>query len=146
MSSVTGKFHISKVEHGKGKQPLAFTCKIALFQRRTLLIGRRIVLLLMSYIAIVYSTLCLAFAAFPVLYQEARGWSQGIGGLSFLGVAVGIIPSIGLTVYGNSRYNRAAANYGGTAPPQQRLPHTVLGANVLAIGVFMFGWTKYLKI
>jgi hypothetical protein len=32
-----------------------------------------------------YRTLYLLFAAFPIVFQLHRGWSEGIGGLAFLG-------------------------------------------------------------
>jgi len=33
--------------------------------------------------------------AFPIVYREHRGWSEGIGGISFSGEAVGILLGIG---------------------------------------------------
>jgi hypothetical protein len=32
-----------------------------------------------------HRTLYLLFAAFPIVFQLHRGWSEGIGGLAFLG-------------------------------------------------------------
>lgn len=32
-----------------------------------------------------FRTLYLLFAAFPIVFQVHRGWSEGIGGLAFLG-------------------------------------------------------------
>jgi hypothetical protein len=34
---------------------------------------------------IYHRTLYLLFAAFPIVFQIHRGWSEGIGGLAFLG-------------------------------------------------------------
>lgn len=31
------------------------------------------------------------FTAFPIVFQEGRGWSTGVGGLAFLGLAGGMI-------------------------------------------------------
>jgi hypothetical protein len=31
------------------------------------------------------------FGAFPIVFQQQRGWSPGISGLAFLGVLVGFI-------------------------------------------------------
>lgn len=146
LSSITGKVYVSKMEHDKGKQRLAAIYKTALSRPWVLLIREPIVLLLSIYMAIVYGTLYLTFAAFPIVYQDARHWSQGIGGLAFIGVAVGMVLGIMLTVYDNRRYNLAASKHGGAAPPEERLPPTMIGAVVLPVGLFIFAWTNYPKI
>lgn len=43
-----------------------------------------IVSLFAVYAAVVYGSLYMCFAAFPVVFQEERGWSQGVGGLAFI--------------------------------------------------------------
>jgi MFS family permease len=142
MSEMTGQVYVSKIEHDKGKQSLLMTYKIALSRPWILLTREPIVLLLSIYTAIVYGTLYLTFAAFPIVYEEARGWSQGEGGLAFIGVAVGMVFGIVLTIHDNWRYNRAAAKYGGSAPPEERLPPAIIGASVLPLGLFIFAWTN----
>ena len=146
LSSMTGKVYVSKIEHEKGKQRLVAIYKTALSRPWVLLLREPIVLLLSIYTALVYGTLYLTFAAFPIVYQNARHWSQGVGGLAFIGVAVGMILGIMLTVYDNQRYNRAAAKHGGAAPPEERLPPTMIGAVVLPVGLFIFAWTNYPRI
>ena len=54
--------------------------------------------------AIIYGTLYMLFGAFPICFQEARGWSEGIGSLAFLGIAIGILLAIMLAPLGNKRY------------------------------------------
>jgi hypothetical protein len=44
------------------------------------------------------------FAAFPIVFQRDRGWSAGIGGLPFCGVAVGMILAVIYTIPENKRY------------------------------------------
>lgn len=39
-------------------------------------------------------SLYMLFAAMPIVYQTERGWSEGLGGLSFLGITVGILFSV----------------------------------------------------
>jgi hypothetical protein len=47
------------------------------------------------------------FAAFPIVFQQERGWSPGIGGLSFLGVLVGFILALAYIIFiENPRYTR----------------------------------------
>ncbi|GAB1212152.1 hypothetical protein ATERTT37_001282 [Aspergillus terreus] len=143
LSKMTGHVYVSKIEHDRGKQSILQVYKVALSRPWALLIREPIVLFLSIYTAIVYGTLYLTFAAFPIVYQEGRGWSQGVGGLAFIGVAVGMVLGILLTIIDNKRYNRAAAECGGAAPPEERLPPTMLGATVLPVGLFIFAWTTY---
>jgi hypothetical protein len=47
------------------------------------------------------------FAAFPIVFQQERGWSPGIGGLSFLGVLVGFMLALCYIIFvDNPRYAR----------------------------------------
>lgn len=49
----------------------------------------------------------LLFGAFPIVFQEERGWSPGIGGLSFIGVLVGCMLAVVYSVaWENPRYAR----------------------------------------
>lgn len=54
------------------------------------------------------------FAAFPIVFQQQRGWSPGIGGLAFLGVAVGMMAAVFYSMYDNARYANTAATSGGS--------------------------------
>jgi hypothetical protein len=92
--------------------------------------------------AIIYGTLYLLFAAFPIVYQQKRGWSPGIGGLAFSGVAVGMVIAVAYCLWDNKRYKRVAASAGGFAPPEARLPMSMVGACALPIGLFWFAWTN----
>lgn len=82
------------------------------------------------------------FAAFPIVFQQQRGWSPGIGGLAFLGVAVGMMTAVFYSMYDNARYAKTAASLGGHAPPEARLPPALIGSVLLPIGLFWFAWTN----
>jgi Major Facilitator Superfamily len=96
--------------------------------------------------AIIYGTLYMMFAAFPIVYQQNRGWSEGIGGLAFIGIAVGMMAAIVYNIPDNNRYNRVADKNGGNAPPEARLPPSMIGSVFLPIGLFWFAWTNYPSI
>jgi hypothetical protein len=94
--------------------------------------------------AIVYGTLYLMFAAYPIVYQEARDWSEGIGGLPFLAILIGMLFAVGYTIlYDNTRYQKTTDRHGGFAPPEARLPAAIVGGIALPIGLFWFSWTNY---
>lgn len=81
------------------------------------------------------------FAAMPIVYQEHRGWSEGKGGLSFLGITLGIVfASITvIPIYFNYRNKTTAAK--GRLAPEERLPSAMFGAISLTVGLFWFAWT-----
>ncbi|KAL9065742.1 MAG: hypothetical protein Q9161_008026 [Pseudevernia consocians] len=151
MSKKTGKVYKSKIEYDRGqKQSLSQSFKIALSRPWVLLLKEPIVLLLSIYMAIIYGTLYMMFAAFPIVYQQNRHWSEGIGGLAFLGVAVGMIGAVIYTIPDNNRYLRAEA--AGIAKgevgaaPEARLPPAMIGSVCIPIGLFIFAWTNYPSI
>ncbi|KAF6808985.1 major facilitator superfamily transporter [Colletotrichum musicola] len=142
LSSMTGKVYISKYEAHQPRKTVAQQFKVALSRPWILLFKEPIVLLTAIYMAIVYGTLYMLFAAFPIVFQRHRGWSPGIGGLAFLGVAVGMIVAVIYTGFDSRRYTKVAAAHGGFAPPEARLPPSMVGACLLPIGLFWFAWTN----
>lgn len=82
------------------------------------------------------------FAAFPIVFQQQRGWSPGVGGLAFLGVAVGMMMAVSYSIYDNARYAKVLEANNGRAPPEARLPPALIGSVLLPIGLFWFAWTN----
>ncbi|KAL1844514.1 hypothetical protein VTK73DRAFT_2389 [Phialemonium thermophilum] len=142
LSRLTGKHYVSKLDLERGKITLAQAIQTSLLRPWILLFREPIVLLLSIYMAIIYGTLYLLFGAFPIVFQEYRGWNQGIGGLAFLGITVGMVLAVAYTIPENLRYNRIAAESGGFAPPEARLPPAIVGSVALPIGLFWFAWTN----
>lgn len=142
----TGKVYIPIMEKQQGKVTPKKAFNTALARPWALLFREPIVLLISIYMAIIYGTLYMLFSAFPIVYQQNRGWSQGIGGLSFLGVAVGMLIGVGYSIWDNGRYARAEEKHNGEAPPEARLPPGLIGAVALPIGMFWFAWTNYPSI
>lgn len=95
------------------------------------------------------------------VYQQARGWNAGVGGLPFLGVCVGMmggkfdesmhaqLPELSFwfiacaytIIYDNNRYIKQVDKHGGRAPPEARLPPSMLGGFLLVIGLAWFAAT-----
>lgn len=146
LSKKTGKAYISFLDKKHGKPVASQAFKKALARPWVLLFVEPIVLLISIYMAILYGTLYMLFGAFPIVYQELRGWSEGIGGLAFLGVAVGMILGVIYSAIDNRRYARLERKYSGNAPPEARLPPAMVGAVALPIGMFWFAWTNYPSI
>ncbi|KAI1451385.1 MFS general substrate transporter [Annulohypoxylon moriforme] len=142
LSKMTGKHYLSVIDRDQGRMSLGESFKIALSRPWILLFREPIVFLMSLYMAIVYGTLYMLFAAFPIVYQQYRGWSAGIGGLAFLGILVGMLFAITYTFPDNKRYIRVQEEHGGFAPPETRLVPTLVGCLFLPIGLFWFAWTN----
>lgn len=89
LSKITGKVYRSKLEIDQGKISLKESFKTALSRPWILLLREPIVFLLSLYMTIVYGTLYMLFAAYPIVFEGVRGWNQGVGSLPFLGIMVG---------------------------------------------------------
>ncbi|KAM0559556.1 hypothetical protein ACHAPJ_004079 [Fusarium lateritium] len=142
LSKKTGKVYISKIDVGRPHTTVSTQFKIALLRPWILLFKEPIVLLTSIYMAIIYGTLYLCFAAFPIVFQQGRGWSPGTGGLAFIGIAVGMLFAVAGTILDQKRYMRAAEAAGGHAPPEARLPPTLVGSILIPVGLFWFAWTN----
>ena len=146
LSKQTGKKYISALEKQRGKTTPAEAFKKALARPWALLFTEPIVLLISCYMAILYGTLYMLFGAFPIVFEQDRGWSQGISGLAFSGVAVGMTGGVVYSLFDNKRYATVEKNHNGEAPPEARLPPAMVGAVALPIGMFWFAWTNYPSI
>lgn len=146
LGKMTGKVYVSKLELERGKVSLKDAFSTALSRPWVLLIFEPIVLLLSVYMAIIYGTLYMLFAAYPIVYQQHRGWNEGVGGLPFLGVMVGMLFAVACTLPDNKRYIRVANKHGGFAPPESRLPPCLVGGIAIPVGLFWFAWSKFLVL
>lgn len=146
LSKITGKEYVSKADAALPRKTLSGQLKVTLSRPWALLFKEPIVFLTSIYMAIIYGTLYLCFAAFPIVFQspypEGWGWKPGVGGLSFVGIAIGMMASTIGSILDNKRYARVAAKCGGLAPPEARLPPALAGAVLLPIGLFWFAWTN----
>uniref|UniRef100_A0A1Y1LQU3 Major facilitator superfamily (MFS) profile domain-containing protein n=2 Tax=Photinus pyralis TaxID=7054 RepID=A0A1Y1LQU3_PHOPY len=146
LSKRTGKVYISKVDAAMPRKTLFGQIKVNLSRPWVLLFKEPIVFLTSIYMAILYGTLYLCFAAFPIVFQspypQGWGWRPGVGGLSFVGIAIGMIASATGSILDNGRYARTAAKHGGVAPPEARLPPAIAGSVLLPVGLFWFSWTN----
>ncbi len=136
LSKLTGRVHKSKLEIDNGPKSPKEIFRTALLRPWALLFREPIVLILATYIAIVYGTLYMFFGAFPIVYQEYRRWGEGLGGLAFIGVAIGILLGVAYAVPENSRYNKLVSKAKGQIlSPEQRLVPAMVGAPWIPIGV-----------
>ncbi|KAJ9283852.1 hypothetical protein DTO021C3_8536 [Paecilomyces variotii] len=146
LSKITGKVYRSKLDIERGKVSLGSAFKTSLSRPWILLFREPIVFLLSIYMAIIYGTLYMLFAAYPIVYQGGRGWNPGVGSLPFLGIMVGMLAAVLYTIPDNKRYIRTQEKHGGFAPPEARLVPCLLASIAVPVGLFWFAWTNYPSI
>ncbi|KAJ3574262.1 hypothetical protein NPX13_g4423 [Xylaria arbuscula] len=145
LSKITGHSYISKLEVGRPKKTAAQSFAMAFVRPWVLLFREPIVSLLSLYLAVIYGTLYLMFAAFPIIFNAQRNWSEGISGLAFLGIAVGTVISVAAFGFDQVRYRKICEANGGGPVPEARLPLAVIGSFFLPVGLFLFAWTNGLN-
>ncbi|KAF2028869.1 MFS general substrate transporter [Setomelanomma holmii] len=140
LTKQTGTLHLVS---GVTPKPILQQLRIGALRPWIMLIYEPIVTLLSLFLSVVYGTLFLLFAAYPIVFQQVRGWPQGVASLPFLPIIIGIILSLFYVAFiDQKRYAKVVAKYNGAAPPEARLPPAMLGAAALPIGLFWFGWTN----
>ncbi|PLN83752.1 major facilitator superfamily domain-containing protein [Aspergillus taichungensis] len=143
LSKITGKVYRSQLDIEQGKMSPRDAFATALSRPWILLFREPIVFLLSLYMAIVYGTLYMLFAAYPIVFQFVRGWNQGVGSLPFLGIMVGMLLAVAYNFIDNRRYVKTQAKHGGFAPPESRLPPCMVASIAIPVGLFWFAWTNY---
>jgi multidrug resistance protein len=138
LSQKSGNVYVSILEVKNGGVEVTEVFGKALKRPWVLLFGEPIVLIASTYMSILYGTIYMFMGAFPIVYSQDRGWSPGIGGLAFLGLAVGMLLGLLYTIMDNARY----AKLGKFATPESRLPPGMIGAISLPVGMFAFAWTS----
>jgi hypothetical protein len=84
----------------------------------------------------------LFFEAYPVAFQEDRGWDEGVGALPFLALTVGVVFGGFLIAYTSKTRFKRALEREGRVVPEQRLPPMMIGGFVFPAGMFWFAWTS----
>jgi MFS family permease len=95
------------------------------------------------YLALVYGILYLFFEAYPISFNEVRGWkSLGVAALPFIGIMIGVLCGAALIIYTTkTRFARKLAKHGKVVP-EERLVPMMIASVLLPIGLFWFGWTS----
>jgi len=114
--------------------------RIYLMRPFVMIVQEPILLLVTAYMSFIYGIVYLFFEAFPVSFQEQRGWSLGVASLPFASFIAGIGLGTGIIIFSTrTNFKRAYEKYGKPVP-EERLPPMIAGAIILPIGLFLFGW------
>ncbi|KAF4543191.1 uncharacterized protein LTHEOB_6925 [Lasiodiplodia theobromae] len=102
--------------------------------------------------SILLGILYLFFGAFPLVFENNHGFTLSQVGLAFLGLFVGMALGISTDPLWRRNYARlvqrreAQGGEPGGAEPEYRLPPTIVGAVIVPIALFGFGWTTYSSV
>jgi MFS family permease len=118
--------------------------------RPFLLVAREpIVILLALYLTVVYIILFTFLDGYTYILGDTYGFSQGLTGLAFIGIGIGICMAsllVPLILHWAKRDLAALqATHGPHArlPPEQHLWFAIFGAPAVPIALFWMGWTNY---
>lgn len=94
------------------------------------------------YCAYLWGTLYLLIATFPNVWTDIYKESISIGSLNYLSlfVGMGIASQVG-TRLADRYYKAATAKNGGQSNPEFRLPVLIIGACIVPVGLFWYGWS-----
>ena len=141
----TGNPHLrSALETGRDPKKLL---KFSIVRPIKMLFLSPIVFLMSLYMAIIYGYLYLMFTTFPRVFQIQYGFSNGSVGLTYLGTGIGSF--FGLVFCGvvsDRLVKTLTKRNGGAAKPEYRLPAMFIGALIVPIGLFLYGWTAEKKV
>jgi len=141
----TGNPHLrSALDTGRDPKELF---KFSIVRPIKMLFLSPIVFLISLYMATVYGYVYLLFTTFPRVFQIQYGFSSGSVGLTYLGMGIGSF--FGLVICGATSDRLVATlmkRHGGTAKPEYRLPTMFIGALLVPIGLFLYGWTADKKV
>ncbi|KAF2144207.1 uncharacterized protein K452DRAFT_223480 [Aplosporella prunicola CBS 121167] len=101
-----------------------------------------ILLLITLYMSVVYGVLYLFFEAYPIAFQEQRGWNEGVGALPFISITIGVvIGALIITYTSKTRFKRKMEKHGKVIPEERLIP-MIIGGFLFPAGMFWFAWTS----
>ncbi|KAI1418132.1 MFS general substrate transporter [Hypoxylon sp. FL1857] len=146
LSKITGKVYVSKLEAGKPKKTPGSVFRNAIARPWVILLFEPIIMALSLYSSIIYGILYLNFTAFPIVFEGERHWSQGVAGLSYIGIMIGQFFAMFFYFFLETRYRKVITKDPAKANPETRLTPAMIGGATLPVGLFWFAWTTYTRI
>ena len=122
----------------------------ALYRPFVLTFREPIIILITLYMTVIYIILFTFLNGYTFIFTETYHFSQGITGLCFLGIAIGLCFASLLVplIYKWAKRDLAKIQEqgGDRLPPEFRLWFAMFGAPAIPISLFWMGWTAYPSI
>jgi multidrug resistance protein len=133
-------------EQDLDKRPFSERLRVFLIRPFQLLFREAIVFLISLYMSVLYGLLYMFFVAYPIIYQEGKGYTAGITGLMFIPIAVGVLSSAACAPLVNKHYMMLNRKYNGKPPAEVRLVPMMCSCWFIPIGLFIFAWSSYPRL
>ncbi|RMZ87292.1 hypothetical protein DV736_g5487, partial [Chaetothyriales sp. CBS 134916] len=118
--------------------------------RPSVLLGRSPVVLALSvYAALVFGVIYLLFTTFNDVFEGQYHFSKSVSGLAYLGLGIALVMSVCIFGKLNSRIQAAHLTADGgqkQSKPEYRLLPMIWFSPLVAVGLFIYGWTAYYKV
>lgn len=117
--------------------------KINMIRPFTLLATEPILWFINTYVAVCYAVLYMCLVAYPLIFSTERGWSAGITGLAFTGIAIGTILVIVAEPVARMLVNSHKKDpETGRVPPEASISIVCVACFLCPIGQLWFSWTS----
>lgn len=122
----------------------------ALYRPFLLTFSEPIIVLIALYLTVIYIILFTFLNGYAFVFTETYGFSEGITGLSFIGIGIGLcfasllVPLV--YMWAKRDLARIKEQGGDRLPPEFRLWFAMFGAPAIPISMFWMGWTAYPSI
>ncbi|KAJ5588210.1 MFS transporter [Penicillium hordei] len=128
-----------------GKVDFKQLARVYMLRPFIMLVQEPILALLTLYMGFIYGFLYLCFEAFPIAFEEHRGWDIGTGSLPFLSITVGVLIGVVIIIVHTMTRMRRKLETVGDAP-EERLVPMMIGSILMPAGIFWFAWTSNTSI
>ena len=119
----------------------------ALYRPFVLTFSEPIIILIALYLTVIYIILFTFLNGYTFIFTETYGFSQGITGLSFIGIGIGLcLASLLVPIlykWAKNDLAKIKEQGGDRLPPEFRLWFAMLAAPALPISMLWMGWTAY---
>ncbi|KAF2770198.1 MFS general substrate transporter [Teratosphaeria nubilosa] len=128
------------------QESLAHRLKRALYRPILLTSREPIIMLIALYLAVIYIILFTFLNGYPYIFEGTYGISQGLSGVCFIGIIVGLFGASALVpmIYKWAKHDmkKIEEKGGSRLAPEFRLWYSMLGGAVaIPISLFWMGWT-----
>ena len=124
--------------------------RVALYRPFLLTFSEPIIMLIALYLTVIYIILFTFLDGYTFIFTNTYGFSQGMTGLAFLGIGIGLcfasllVPII--YIWAKRDLAKIKAQGGHSLSPEFRLWFGIFGAPAIPISLFWMGWTAYPSI
>lgn len=108
-----------------------------------MLVTEPVVMAFGLWIAFCWAVTFLFLSAITITFIDKRGWSEGVAGLPYIGLALGTTLAWGAHHFQMRKYDQLTADPEAVVYPEARLYGAMYGAVWLPIGLFIYSFTQY---